>query len=205
MNSGPIKTTALQNLLLKDVAEVQMGYSFREKPLLMLDGGIGLIQMRDLQSKNTVNLETVDRVHVETLHEKHLVQPGDIIFRSRGQNLTPALVEGYLPEPHVVSAPLFRIRIMNEKNILPTYVMWCLVQDSAQAYFSAHRVGTHGGMINKTTLDNLPIPVPPIETQQKIIEIANLADRESGLLKAVSEKRHALISAILQQNIKETS
>ena len=190
--------------LLGDVTKIQMGLSFRGKPQLQEDGGVGLIQMRDLTSDYRVDLKSPDRVVVERIQEKHLVKKGDIAFRSRGQNLAPALVEEQLYEPFILAAPLLRIRISDQSLVTPNFLTWYLTQTASQSYLASNRVGTHGGVINKTTLDNLPIEIPALQVQKQITKLAMLAKEERRMSVEITEKRYSLISKHLQKILEDS-
>ena len=69
---------------LKDIASIQMGYSFRARLESMDSGAVAVIQMKDLTNQNRVDCSALVRVDMENPKEHHLAKKGDLIFRSRG-------------------------------------------------------------------------------------------------------------------------
>lgn len=192
------------NKLLKDVAEVQMGYSFRVKLEASQHAGTTIIQMKDLLSNNTVSRTGLMKIAAIDFKKHHLVQKGDLVFRSRGQATTSAVVV-HDPINTIVSAPLLRIRIVRPETVVPEYLNWYINQREAQIYFQSRAKGTVQKMISKQAVEELDIPIPSVEIQKQIIELDKLSNRERELLCELSEKREQFISGILMQYAKGAS
>ena len=182
---------------LREIARVQMGYSFRTRLELMEPGEIAVLQMRDLTDENRVDCSGLLRIEMEKLKEHHLVKPGDLVFRSRGQVSTSAILTED-PGKAVVAAPLLRIRV-NSDSVLPEYLHWFINQPTAQAFLASRAKGTAQKMISKQALESLVVSVPPLERQRTIAELAALAEIEQDLMKQLSGKRRQYISTILMQ------
>lgn len=182
-------------VILKDIALIQTGYSFRTRLESMNSGAVAVIQMKDLTDDNRVDCNTLVRVDMEKTGEHHLVKPGDLIFRSRGLSSTSAILLDD-PGPAVVAAPLLRIRVFDH-GILPEYLNWFISQPPAQSYLASHAKGTAQRMISKETLDGLEVFVPPLERQRTIVEIAALAEQEQQILEKLAARRHQFISTHL--------
>jgi hypothetical protein len=180
---------------LKEIASIQMGYSFRARLESMDSGAVAVIQMKDLTNQNRVDCSTLARVDMEKPKEHHLAKPGDLIFRSRGLTSTSAIL---LDDPGtaVVAAPLLRIRV-SDHVILPEYLNWFIRQTPAQAFLTSHAKGTAQKMISKETLEGLEVFVPPLERQRTIVEITALAEKERHILEKLAERRHQSISTTL--------
>ncbi len=189
------------NNLLKQIAEVQMGYSFRAKLETSQRVGTAIIQMKDLLPNNIVSKAGLVRIEDSDFKEHHYVKQGDLIFRSRGQVTTSAVVIEEMTNT-IVSAPLLRIRITNTDVVFPGYLNWYINQRTAQKYLQSRAKGTVQKMISKQALEELPISVPTLELQKQIVELANLADREQELLYELANKRDQYISTILMQTAK---
>lgn len=185
------------NVSLHTIADVQTGYSFRARLEHDSSGMIAVIQMKDLTEANQVNCSELARIDLEHLKPHHLVQPGDLIFRSRGLSSSAALLADD-PGRAVLAAPLLRIRITNHA-VLPEYLTWYISQPPAQAYLTSCAEGTNIKMISKQSLENLTLPVPPIGRQRLIVELAALAAEELRIVKTLAEKCHQQISATLLQ------
>ena len=180
------------------LATVQMGYSFRSRLEVSRDGGVAVIQMKDLLHDNTVACGSLANVDMGEVKDHHLVQKGDLIFRSRGQVTTAALLLENLGRA-VVAAPLLRIRITTPGKILPEYLNWYISQRDAQRYFTSRQGGTSVNMVSRKQLEEMPVEVPPLEQQKNIVELASLAAREQTLLNKMTKKREQYFGAVLMQ------
>lgn len=183
------------NLKIKELASIQMGYSFRSSVEMLETGTTSVIQMKDLMANNLVDCSNLMRVDIEKLKEHHLVKSGDLIFRSRGQVMTSALLTED-PGDAVLAAPLLRIRITTE-CILPEYLNWFISQTPAQAFLISCAEGSAQKMISKQALENLEVFVPPIERQKNIMQLASLAEEEQQLMEKILAKRKQYIKTYL--------
>ncbi len=182
---------------LKDIASIQMGYSFRSRLESSTAGTVAVLQMKDLTDRNHVDRSDPVFVDMEIPAKHHLLKEGDLIFRSRGLSSTSAILDED-PGTAVVSAPLLRIRITSP-NVLPEYLNWFISQPPAQAFFTSRADGTAQRIINKETLEHLEVFVPPLEKQKMIIALASLMDREQEIMKKLAAKRRQYTSAILMR------
>lgn len=183
---------------LKKLATVQMGYSFRSRLEASADGDVAVIQMKDLMDDNTVYCDGLTKIDMGGVKEHHLVQEGDLIFRSRGQVTTAAVLRDN-PGRAVVAAPLLRIRVMKPDKILPEYLNWYISQRDAQIFLTSQAKGTSQKMISKEAIEDLEVPIPALEQQKNIVELALLSKREQLILHKLAEKREQYISMLLTQ------
>lgn len=186
---------------LSRIATIQMGYSFRTRLESAGTGAVGVIQMKDLTDQNRVDCSGLVRIEMDKLKEQHLSKPGDIIFRSRGQTTTSAIL---LDDPGkaVVAAPLMRVRVTDNSHILPEYLNWFINQMPAQTFLASHAAGTAQKMINKQALENLEVLIPSPARQRTIIELANLAEKEQQLIAKIADKRRQYIALALIEHAK---
>ena len=185
-------------LKIKQLATVQMGYSFRSRLEASRGGEVAVIQMKDLLKDNTVGCNKLVKIEMDRVKEHHLVQKGDLVFRSRGQITTAAIL---LEDPGkaVVAAPLLRIRIAKPDKILPEYLNWYISQRDAQIFLASRAKGTVQKMISKQTVEDMEVYLPTLGKQQHIVDLANLSARECAILGMLAEKREQYISTLLMQ------
>ncbi len=183
---------------LKKLATIQTGYSFRSKVKPDDSGELSVIQMKDLLANNTVSSANLLKVSMPEVKEHHLVQKGDLIFRSRGLVVSSAIVLEDLGSA-VVAAPLLKIRIKETSKALPEYINWYLSQRDAQAFFASRATGSSQKMVGKEVVEELKIFLPPLAQQKTIVQLAALSEQEANLLKAISEKKSQYISTLLMQ------
>lgn len=180
---------------LGQIATVQMGYSFRSRIDPIKSGTIAVIQMKDLTSGNVVDISHLARTEINNLANHHLVKPGDLIFRSRGQVLQSAILSDS-PGRAVLAAPLLRIRV-TEESVLAEYLNWYINQVPAQNQLARHASGTAQQMVGIQTILDLEVALPPIELQKKVCKLAAFGYEEQRLMGIIAEKRSKLLSSIL--------
>ena len=184
---------------LKNIASVQVGHSFRSRLEQTPSGNVAVVQMKDLSEDNRLNEGNLALVRMRKLKQNQMVRRNDLIFRSRGMNNTAALVDCE-PEPAIVAAPLLHIRV-HEPSVLPAYLCLYINLPVSQAFLQSQATGTASRMIGKKALDALEVQVPGVSTQQRVVELNRLAEREQILLASLSEKRKQLTDSKLMQAI----
>lgn len=179
-----------------------MGYSFRSRLEPSENGNVAVIQMKDLLDDSSVDCNELMKIDMHTLKEQHFSRRGDLVFRSRGQVNTSAIIRDD-PGKAVIAAPLLRIRIKNPENVLPEYLNWYISQADAQRYLTSVQAGTSVSMIRSKQLEEMPVHLPSLEMQKNIVELAALSSREQTILGSLAEKRRNYISTLLLQLAKE--
>lgn len=192
----------MNTAIIKDIATVQMGYSFRSRLEASENGNIAVIQMKDLLDDNSVDCSELIKVDMHALKEQHFARKGDLVFRSRGQVNTSAVILDN-PEKAIIAAPLLRIRITYPENVLPEYLNWYIGQADAQRYLTSVQAGTSVNMIRSKQLEEMPVHLPSLKMQKRIVELAALSTSEQMILSALAEKRGRYISTLLMQLAKE--
>ncbi|MDD2479309.1 MAG: restriction endonuclease subunit S [Victivallaceae bacterium] len=185
-------------LKIKKLATVQMGYSFRARLEASENGEVAVIQMKDLLDNNTVGCSELVRNDMKIVKEHHLVHKKDLIFRSRGQITTAAILLENLDKA-VVAAPLLRIRIIKPDKVLAEYLNWYINQRDAQMFLTSRAKGTFQKTISKETIEDMEIVLPTLAKQKQIVELTALAEREQTLLRTLADKREQYITALLMK------
>ena len=158
--------------------------------------------MKDLGEENTVHLNQAVRVDHTKLKPSQLAMTGDIIFRSRGQTNTAALLQEEVGDA-IVAAPLFRVH-PNTKKVVPEFLLWWINQPSSQAYLSSRSKGTMVKMVSKQGIEDLEVSLPPLEQQYKIVEFFSLSMKEQRLLEKIKNCKALYAQGILMQMASES-
>lgn len=186
---------------LKNISNLSTGYPFRSSIKMAVDGVIKVIQMKDLKD-DVVCFDDLTQVNNIKPKKQHFVQKGDIIFRSRGQKTTAAIIDD-VPENVIVAGPLIYLRITS-KDILPEYLLYCINQPKSQSYFASRSKGTLIKMLNKQDLEDFEVYLPDLERQKNIIQIYKMMSREKEILNLIWQKRESYLHEILTENLIKT-
>lgn len=158
-------------MLLPSACALQLGYTARARFEPAADGML-VIQLRDV-TDDGVEPGHLMRTQLHERVDRYLVREGDVLFRSRGErNIAIALGRPF-SEPAIAVSPLMVLRPKKEV-INPAFLAWSINQPDAQRHFDTIARGTSIRMIPKASLEDLAIDVPDLETQRRIVAIADL-------------------------------
>tara|TARA_R110000824_G_scaffold118960_2_gene271649 strand:+ start:285650 stop:286255 length:606 start_codon:yes stop_codon:yes gene_type:complete len=181
---------------LGDACTIHTGYTARGRLEPTAAGGVLAIQLRDISPDGLIDPERLTRVQLDGLADRYFVRAGDVVFRSRGERNTASALDERLREPALAVLPLMVLRPKRDV-VTPEYLAWAINQPPAQRHFDGAARGTNIRMIPRSSLDDLELDVPDLETQKKIVAIDVLAERERELSLIAAESRRKLTSLIL--------
>ena len=158
-------------------------------PMNLVEGEISAVETMTVSDQKRTELA------------RHILAPGDIVFGRRGEMGRAGLAE----EAHrgwLCGTGSLRLRLRSTL-ITPTYLKLLLETPVARAYFELASVGSTMDNLNSEIVLALPTLVPPIATQDRIVEdvharretteaLRGRLERQIGLLQ---EHRQALITA----------
>lgn len=119
-------------------------------------------------------------------------EENDIIFARAKNNANVYLIDSDSSD-NLYSNGFFGLRIKNNTKILPKFVFYWLRSDLFQKEKDRNCKGIIKESINYSELKNFVIPLPPMETQEEIVEILEKAEK----LKQWREKSDRLSSDYL--------
>lgn len=156
----------------------------------VLDGEFDLSEIKDIEL-------------LESEYERYLVRKNDILITEGGDpdklgrgGIWKGDIEGLVYQNH-----LFRIRC-NEAVLLPDFLSQYIQGRAAKNYFLACAKQTTGiASINMGQIKITPVPVPPIDEQQRILNVLTAHDRvlqtARQLLNAKQQRKRALMQQLL--------
>lgn len=185
---------------LKEIADIRTGYSFRSKLEPDVDGNALVVQLKELSEKNTIDISTAVRINMSDISENYLLKKGDLVFRSRGMDSTAAIMD-ITSDNIILSAPFQRIRLRDAMAIMPQYILWYINSKKSQTYFSTNKTGTSVSMISTAVLADLPVVIPTLEIQKRIVEISILSEKEIELQEELIRKKRLLTESVLLKTL----
>jgi len=184
---------------LSNICSIQTGFTARARLEPMEAGGVPAIQLRDLGESEAFEPVELPSYALAGNLERYWVGPGDILFRSRGEQNTAVTI---VPDakPAIAVLPLLVLRPKREL-VDPHYLTWFINQPKAQQYFDSCARGTRLRMISRPCLENLEVVVPDLATQRLVTEIDRLARRECTLMTELTEKKKRFTSFVLLDRV----
>jgi len=186
-------------ILLKDIAKIEIGRTFRQKIEGEPNGDCMVIQVKDISVEDLSIQNSGIFIASQSIAPHHLLQTNDILFIAKG-NHNNAVQYQFKQKATAVS--LFFIIRITSPNVLASYITWYINSTQAQAYFREYRAGASVGNIKKADLENLPIPIPSIAIQQKITDINQLFQEEQQLTKNYLTQKEKYLNVIFNNLIK---
>ena len=183
---------------LRDIATIRLGYPFRRALEPIANGQYCVLQIKDVLHQQSNGMRDLVRVDLPDVREEHFIRSGDVLFIARGVNKQAVAVEEEVANA-IAGAQFFLVR--PRAGVLPQYLAWYINQSPAQRYIEENSVGSNVRLISREVFYDLPVAVPPLETQRRIAEVNRLSRREGQLLEAIKERRRKLVEAALLQNI----
>lgn len=182
------------NTKLSYIVSIQTGLFAKT----MIDGDIAYLQSKDFDDNGFLNFKLQPELKEDRVPKKHLLEPGDVLFASKGTKNFAAVYE-HTNIPAVASTSFFVIRIKEDfkEKVLPKYLHWFMNQPISQKFLQANAMGTSMVSIPKSVLSELEILLPTIEKQKAILEINELRIKE----KNIKQKIDSLQDQKIQQQI----
>ncbi len=192
-------------VILSDIAQIQMGYQARGKIEENLDGDFTIIRSQDFNDEGKLVLDYAMRFFpsVNIDPQNYLINAGDILVQARGQNHKAYLISEPL-ENTVASNSFYIVRIKEETNVFPFYLTWWINQPMVQNYFEQEQGLSTIPFISKRGISKAPVIVPPLIIQERISNLMTLWQQEQGLIQRLAERKESLIQAVAHMAIKHS-
>lgn len=169
-------------LRLSEIAEIQSGGTPDSNNPEYWDGGIFWATLVDTKEKYLYSTQrTISELGLKNSSAK-ILPIGTVIFSSRA-----TIGETTIAKVPVATNQGYKNFICNTEKISPEFLYELL------KYFAKDIADLAGGMtfkeISKNQIENIKIPLPPLETQQKIVAECEVVD--GSVEAAKTEKEHA--------------
>ncbi|VAW56970.1 hypothetical protein MNBD_GAMMA07-845 [hydrothermal vent metagenome] len=192
-------------MLLRDVADITVGYPFRGKIPEQSGTGIVAVQMKDIGSEYYVNWGNCIETELTGKKKPVWLKLGDILVAARGNSNYAALVAGVVDQLRSVASPHFFVLSNYSDKISPQYLQWFINQTPSQRYFQREAEGTLTKSIRRSVLENLPVAVPSIEKQEKIVQLHMALVHEQIVLRQLTHNAQRMMNTIVNDLIKEAN
>jgi type I restriction enzyme S subunit len=141
------------------------------------------------------------------LAEKYYLKTGDLLIQ-RANSIdyvgVAAIYDGG-NDQYIYPDLMMRMRASSQVDL--RYLLAALSCSEARVYFQHHATGTQGNMpkVNQATVTNLPIPIPPLSEQHRIVakldQLLFLCDQLKSRLTAARQLHERLAGALVEQAV----
>ncbi|MDP1771123.1 MAG: restriction endonuclease subunit S [Methylobacter sp.] len=185
---------------LKSLAILMAGHPLRGSIDHTPGGEVAVAQMKDVDPEGGISKDRFYRVNLTGRKNPDYLRQGDILFVGRGYRIFAVLVDEDLKQT-VASPHFFILRIKPEKPIRPDYLVWYINHTRAQRYFSKYVAGTALPHINRQALEDLPVILPPLQIQDRIVNAHRCRLKEKVLLETLIEKKKLFLNELLDKTL----
>jgi len=176
---------------------IRAGYPFRGTIPEEREGPVHAVQMKDLDPLRGIDWRGVIRTRLSGRRDADWLAPEDLLFVARGSRFHATCV-GELPGPAVCGPHLFHLRIKPGRALLPAFLAWQINQAPFQRALQRAAEGSSQRSVRRPVLESLPIGLPPMADQERIVELARLAQRELQLQDLLIRNRERQFASIAE-------
>ena len=159
---------------LGDIASIRQGHPFRGAITACADGTVRVIQLRNVGANSMNDVDDLMRTRLSNRKAPDWVKDGDVLLSARGIHPVAALLTDP-PENTVCSPHLYVIRLVDGVDLMPAFLSWQLNQAPAQEYLRRQSAGSRQQSLRKASAKDVPIHVPPLLQQRRIVAISRKA------------------------------
>jgi restriction endonuclease S subunit len=190
---------------LSELVTTRTGVTMRNFTKKAGSGDFFLLQPRDVQDgiiiENPGSIE-IDKDEFSSLFN-HVLKYNDLLIVNKGLNFNTLLFKDNFPNC-LASSSFFIIKI-DDTKCQPDYLNWYLNQQETKEYFIQNSVHSTVSSLKKSSLDKLPVKLPPLEIQRKIVKILDTTDKQEktlrSLIQASREYCDSYIWELIEQKI----
>lgn len=188
---------------LGKVAQVGSGYAFRGKVESDPKGTLVILQQKDISSLVAMGPAQLAEVvpegaaHVVEAgtYDRYRLMPDDVLLQMRGGQFLSVVFTGSYPAIAAQGVAVIR----PNAELLPGYLCWFLSHPRTTEKLRSVSGGTHIPFISKKALAEYTVPVPPIETQQRVVEAHDIRRKHRAATQRLIELNDQLVDAITWQ------
>lgn len=185
---------------LSSVVDVKTGFPLRRAAEEDRHGDAVLVQMKDVDPIEGVSWTRAIKINTEGRRNPDWLKENDVLFVGRGSRFFAVHVK--TAKEHSLASPHFYVlRNKKTEKVLPEFLVWYLNSQAAQKFYTSYQDNSGIPYINRTNLSMLPLQLPDIETQKKIVSTHECWRKQRQLLEELTEKKDAYINAILEQTL----
>lgn len=182
--------TALQN-----IATIQSGIYVTTE----FSGEIVYLQANNFNEDGQLSTTLVPNLFLTNQTQRHLLQPGDILFAAKGTKNFATVYEEH-NGPCVASSTFLVIRLKEDlkDKVKPDFIAWFINHPNTQKWLKANAIGSALPSISKTVLSGLDISIPAMSIQKSILKIDALRLREKQLQNQLINLKDIYVQHLLQ-------
>jgi type I restriction enzyme S subunit len=143
------------------------------------------------------SIETISAQEHRKIYSRCDVKYGDLLFTKDGANTGNAALSLFREEVSLLSSVAF-VRA-DHRYALELYLLQYLLSGPGRRQIADAMSGNAITRLTLAKINNLAVPLPPIQEQRKIVSVLTTLDDQIGALKGLIAKKEAIKQGIMQQ------
>ena len=158
--------------------------------------GVRFVRITDIDERCELRSDGAACVPASTENlASYILEPGDLLIARSGATAGKSLLFRGLDEPAVFAGYLIRFKLDTSKA-LPDYVGYFFKSSIYWNYINTTKRAAAQPNINAKELASLPIPLPPLPEQRRIVDLLSRAEGIVRLRREAEKKAAELIPAL---------
>lgn len=191
---GLLKGDSSALVPIGDISEARIGHTFREGVTPDPEGGLPVLQSKDLAESIASDGAGLVRALVPRFDPWLVTTEGDLVFLPRGTRFPALAVMGDLVGA-LVAAPLYLIR-PDRSQADAAYLAALINTPALQAALKAEAKGSYIPQVPAEAIRALRLPLPPLPEQRAIAALAELSREEARIAAALAAHRSVWLHAL---------
>ena len=190
-------TNILNKMLLKEICEINLGYSFRGVIPFDPKGNYCVIQAKNILNDD---LSELDKVSLEMLNERVVLKEGDVLLTNRCR----FVAKTYFPEKKgacIAASSVFILRT-RDNSCSPEYLTAYINSSEGQKQIAKFIETMTIPSLIKENIENLVIPMLPIKNQAEIVCLAKDFKEYSKLITKKLTLEERIINQFINTNLR---
>lgn len=188
---------------LGELADVRVGYPFRGAIEPVTGGPVSVVQMKDVSPMGAVDWGAVAHTELRGRRDPDWLASGDLLFVARGSRYYATTLSA-VPTSAVCGPHLYHLRIRSGRKVLPAFLAWQINRPPIQRLLRQAAEGSNQLSIRRAELEALPISVPSMAHQERIVQLAESAARERALLGELIRNREQQLNTLAFELLRAT-
>lgn len=158
----------MQQKNLKEIADVVSGYTFRTALEEDESGDTFVFQARDVTDVFDRDPRDLTQISFQGPRTSAMIRKDDVLVTARGYFKAGAI---HLDMHNTIAASSVYVIRLRDATILPDYLAIYLNSEQCQKHLDIKTIGSTVSTLLKKDLEMLPILIPDVQTQEKLIAL----------------------------------
>ena len=165
------------------------------------------LRITDIRDDGTLNMADLKSVD-DKKASQYLLKPNDIVYARTGASTGRNYFYDGTDGEFVYAGFLIKFSI-DPKKVNPKFVKYYCMSDAYKAWIHSFTTGSTRGNINAQTLGGMPIPLPPRQQQDGIVELLSSLDKKIRTNTEVNENLYQMVAtlyaSIFRERVRQTT